>query len=229
MIYSIIDLMGFAPVAGWRLVFVRISHYLAPNAGKFRVFQFRNRRFTIPVQIGKQLQSNRWIDIREIRDMLRLLRITSSALALSFFYTSASHAAQELIIKTDQTQLISISGQPGAVVIGNPSIADATVHGDKIFVHGRAFGSTNLIILDENGNQLSSLEITVQRGGENNLAMYKAGARYSYVCAPACEATLQSGDLPDWFADIAKMDGKKSGLATGKSSADSEAAPAPAQ
>lgn len=158
--------------------------------------------------------------------MLKLLRVTSSALALAFLPTSAALAAQELIIKTDQTQLISISGTPGTVVIGNPSIADATVHGDKIFVHGRAFGSTNLIILDENGNQLSSLDITVQLGGENNLAVYKAGARYSYVCAPNCEATLQSGDLPDWFADISKMDGRKTGAATGKSSADSEAAPA---
>lgn len=161
--------------------------------------------------------------------MLKLLRATSSALALAFLCTSTSFAAQELIIKTDQTQLVSISGVPGAVVIGNPSIADATVHGNKIFIHGRAFGSTNLIILDENGNQLSALEITVQRGGENNLAIYKAGARYSYVCAPSCEATLQSGDLPDWFSDIARMDGRKSGAATGKTSADSEQAPAAAQ
>ena len=102
--------------------------------------------------------------------MLKFSRVTISALTLAFFYTSAAFAAQELIIKTDQTQLINVAGVPGAVIIGNPSIADATVHGDKIFVHGRAFGSTNLIILDENGNQLASLDITVQMGGENNLA-----------------------------------------------------------
>jgi len=77
-------------------------------------------------------------------------------------------AAQELVVKTDQTQLISISGTPGTVVIGNPSIADVTVHGNKLFVHGRAFGSTSLIILDENGNQLSALDITVMLGGEND-------------------------------------------------------------
>ena len=111
--------------------------------------------------------------------MLKLLRITSSALALAFLSTSASLAAQELVIKTDQTQLISVSGNPGTVVIGNPSIADATVHGNKLFVHGRAFGTTNLIILDENGNQLSNLDITVMLGGENNMQVYKAGARYS--------------------------------------------------
>lgn len=158
--------------------------------------------------------------------MLKLLRLTSSALALAFLYTPASLAAQELIIKTDQTQLISVSGTPGAVVIGNPSIADATVHGNKLFVHGRAYGSTNLIILDENGNQLSALDITVMLGGQNNLQIYKAGARYSYVCAPDCQATLQSGDTPDWFGDISKMDSKKSGAATGKASTEQEAPPA---
>ncbi len=158
--------------------------------------------------------------------MLKLIRVTTGALTLALFCTSAAMAAQELIIKTDQTQLIDISGTPGAVVIGNPSIADATVHGNKIFVHGRAYGSTNLIILDQNGNHLYSFDVTVQQGGLNNLALYKAGARFSYVCAPNCEGTLQSGDQAGWFAEISKMDTKKTGIATGKSSADSEAAPA---
>lgn len=161
--------------------------------------------------------------------MLKFLRASTSALALAFLFTSPSFAVQELIIKTDQTQLIDVSGNPGAVVIGNPSIADATVHANKIFIHGRSFGSTNLIILDQSGNQLVSLDITVQLGGENNLALYKAGNRYSYVCAPDCEATLQSGDQADWFGDIAKMDSKKSDLATGKSSGDAQATPPTAQ
>lgn len=161
--------------------------------------------------------------------MLKLLRVTTSALALAFLCTSTSHAAQELIIKTDQTQLLDVSGSPGAVVIGNPSIADATVHGNKIFVHGRAFGSTNLIILDQNGNQLVALDITVQLGGENNVSLYKAGSRFTYVCAPACEATLQSGDQVDWFGDVAKMDTKKTGAATGKTTTEAQPAPPAAQ
>ena len=157
--------------------------------------------------------------------MLNLVRITSTALALAFLHTSASLAAQQLVVKTDQTQLISVSGNPGTVVIGNPSIADVTVHGNKLFVHGRAYGTTNLIILDENGNQLSSLDITVMLGGENNLQIYKAGARYSYVCAPGCEGTLQSGDAASFFGDISKMDAKKSGTAQGKASTEQEAPP----
>lgn len=218
--------MDLIPIRRPGPLLVQTDDYFTLDINKFRVSQFRNRRFTIHVHIGKPLQGNRWTAIKETRDMLKLLRLTSTALALAFLHTSASFATQELVIKTDQTQLISISGTPGTVVIGNPSIADVTVHGNKLFVHGRAYGSTNLIILDENGNQLSALDITVMLGGENNLQIYKAGARYSYVCAPGCEGTLQSGDATGFFGDISKMDAKKSGTAQGKASTEQEAAPA---
>jgi hypothetical protein len=217
--------MDFIPVRRPDPLLVQPGDYFTLDINKFRVSQFRNRRFTIHVHIGKPLQGNRWTAIKETRDMLKLVRITSTALALASLHTSASLAAQQLVVKTDQTQLISVSGNPGTVVIGNPSIADVTVHGNKLFVHGRAYGTTNLIILDENGNQLSNLDITVMLGGENNLQIYKAGARYSYVCAPGCEGTLQSGDASGFFGDISKMDAKKSGTAQGKASTEQEAAP----
>jgi hypothetical protein len=43
-----------------------------------------------------------------------------------------------------------------------------------------------------------------------------------------CEGTLQSGDAVNFFGDISKMDARKSGAATGKSSGEAEA-PAAAQ
>jgi hypothetical protein len=228
MLYWTRRVMDLIPIHTPGPLLVHSGDLFTPNINKFRVSQFRNRRFTIHVHICKPLQGNRWTATKETRDMQKLLRITSTALALAFLQTSTSFAAQELIVKTDQTQLISISGNPGAIVVGNPSIADATVHGNKLFVHGRAYGSTNLIILDENGNQLSALDITVQQGGENNMAVYKGGARFSFVCAPLCEGTLQSGDAVGFFGDISKMDARKSGAATGKSSGEAEA-PAAAQ
>ncbi len=156
---------------------------------------------------------------------MKLLRISIGALALALLTASAAIAAQELVIKSDETQLLNVSGSPGAVVIGNPSIADATVHGTKIFLHGRAAGSTNLIVLDQEGNQLASMEITVQVNGENNVALFKAGNRYSYVCATLCEEAMRPGDQVDYFSDVMKMNSNKSDFASGKSSADSATAP----
>jgi Pilus formation protein N terminal region len=160
---------------------------------------------------------------------MNLLRNTLGALSLTILWSSTALAAQDLIVRTDETQLLSVSGNPGAVVIGNPSIADATVHGSQIYVHGRGFGTTNLIVLDQDGNQLASFDVTVQLGGNNNVALYKAGSRYSYICAPLCENNVQVGDDHTWTDDIIKLNQKKTDLATGKSSAQSAAPPAQAQ
>jgi Pilus formation protein N terminal region len=179
------------------------------------------------VQIGWRLTNVAAEKLRKIE--MNLLRNTLSALSLAILSSSAAFAAQELVLKTDQTQLLSVSGSPGAVVIGNPSIADATVHGSQIFIHGRAFGGTNLIVLDRDGNQLAAFEVTVQIGGNNNMALFAAGNRYSYVCAPLCETAMQVGDEFTWTDSLIKLNQKKGDLATGKTSAQSAAAPAPAQ
>ena len=140
-----------------------------------------------------------------------------------------ARAAEELIIKTDQTQLLTVSAAPGAAVVGNPSIADVTVHGTQIFLHGRAYGETNLIILDVEGNQLANFDIVVQKRANNEIALYKAGGKSSYVCAPDCEATVQVGDQSDYFEAIAKQNSTKSSMASGSAAPSATVAPPPPQ
>ena len=157
---------------------------------------------------------------------MNLLRNTLGALLLALLSSSTALAAQDLVILTDQTQLLSISGNPGTVVIGNPSIADATVQGTRIFVHGRSYGTTNMVILDQDGNQISSFDITVQTTQKNALAIFKAGSRYSYECTPLCETTVEIGDDHTWTDDIIKLNQKKSAWAK-DTSASQQAAPPP--
>jgi Pilus formation protein N terminal region len=159
--------------------------------------------------------------------MSNLLRLSASTLSLSLLLATLASAAENVVISTDQTQLISVSGNPGTVVVGNPSIADATVHGDKVFIHGRAFGSTNMIILDQNGSELASMEITVRTGGSNNAVVFKAGLRYSYVCAPLCETALQPGDDFEWTGKVLTANQGKSAFAKGEASTGPASAPAP--
>src|SRR5262245_38774613 len=130
--------------------------------------------------------------------------------------TSAAFAA-DVVVLSDQAKLVSISGgEPATVVVGNPNIADVTVQGKQVFVHGRNYGTTNMIVLDRDGNQLSAFDVTVQLGGTNNVAIYKRGKRYSYVCATGCESVLQVGDsLEDYFKPVSDENGVKGGLATG--------------
>jgi hypothetical protein len=125
---------------------------------------------------------------------------------LALLYTSgAALAGQPLVVHQDHSKILTVSRTPGTVVVGNPSIVDVTIEGNKLFLHGRAFGSSNVVVLDDSGNLLSEYDVTVMAGGNNNVFVFKAGSSYGYVCAPDCEATLHIGDPSGWFVDeIAK-------------------------
>jgi hypothetical protein len=156
--------------------------------------------------------------------------ITKKSLTAILFSAALSPAGQAfagepLVLLTDQTQLLAVPRTPGTVVVGNPSIADVTIQGQQVFLHGRAFGTTNIMILDETGAEIADFEVTVQLGGSNNVALYKAGARYSYVCAPDCEATFQVGDAAALFNQVTDQAKQKTNLATGKTSKEASDAP----
>jgi hypothetical protein len=105
-------------------------------------------------------------------------------------------AANDVTIYTDQAKILQFTGRPGTIVVGNPSIADVTVQGERVVLMGRSYGVTNIIILDQDGKQLAALDVTVQITDKNAVHVFKAGGRMSLVCAPVCEQTLQVGDDP---------------------------------
>ena len=147
--------------------------------------------------------------------------------ALIVLADGAAMAGSPVAIQTDQTQMIALSSEPGTVVVGNPSIADVSVNGKQVFMHGRAFGDTNVIILDTNGNQLANFDVTVVHSANNEVAIYSAGAipterasRYTYSCDPACQRVMIPGDDFGAFKSIVEMNKSKFDLATSNKSAD---------
>lgn len=147
--------------------------------------------------------------------------------ALVFLATPQVFAGQPLVVQTDKSQLITVSAEPGAVVIGNPTIADITVNGKQIFVHGRAFGDTNLLVLDGAGNQIANFDITVANNPNNAVAIFEPGKRYTYTCAPFCEFTMTPGDNFEWTDAMMKLNQTKTELATGQKSSEASAPAAP--
>lgn len=148
--------------------------------------------------------------------MLRRLSLTMLAVAsLSMLHAKVSIAATEIVVMADEAKLVSVGGEVSTVVVGNPSIADATVQGQNVFIHGRSFGYTNLIVLDKQGSQIANLGVTVMQGGNNNLTVFRGGGKYSYVCEPQCQVTLTIGDKPEYYDAIESETNRKIGIATG--------------
>jgi hypothetical protein len=160
---------------------------------------------------------------------MKLTFSTVSALAAAFLSSLPVFAAEKMTVKVDETMLLNVSGEPASVIIGNPSIVDATSQGTKILLHGRSFGSTNLTILDVNGKQLVAFEVSVQMNGSDNVALFKDGYRYSYVCAPLCQVGMAVGDDTNYVSSIMTLNGQKMQLATGSASAQSPSPKIPVQ
>jgi Flp pilus assembly secretin CpaC len=140
-----------------------------------------------------------------------------TALLSAAFALAASTAAQadtDVVVKADEAKMLAVSGTPVTVVVGNPNIADVTFQNNNLFIHGRNYGSTNVIVLDSQGNQLAALAVTVMLNGSHNVNVFRAGAKYSYACADICESAIQVGDAKDYFDTLEQQNTKKKKLAT---------------
>ena len=130
--------------------------------------------------------------------------------------TGSAAAESNITVFADQAKILKVNGRPSSVVIGNPMIADVSIQGEVLAVHGRHFGNTNLIILDHQGNELAALLINVIRPDSNNVEMFKGGAegkmigKFSYICAPDCESIVMPGDDNDYNAAISGQISSKS-------------------
>ncbi len=140
---------------------------------------------------------------------------------------SIACAGQYLEIQNDESQMITIPSAPGAVILGNPSVADISIDGTRVFLHGRGYGQTNLMILDASGNQIANFDIVVKHTQVSNVALFRGPGRHSFSCSPYCEAELQIGDDADNFKVVAEELQKKTEIATGSKTAEAKAPAAP--
>mgnify|MGYP003381850505 CR=1 FL=1 len=136
-----------------------------------------------------------------------------------------AHAGEPLIVYTDHSRILTVPRTPGTVIVGNPSIADVTIQGEQVFLHARSYGTTNVIILDDQGNQLGDYDVIVQTNNANDVYVFRAGASSTYICAPDCEATLKVGDTPGFFDGVAKQQQKRTSIALGQKDGESAAPP----
>lgn len=113
---------------------------------------------------------------------------------------SMGHAAvaNDTIYQIDlnKTQILRLPAAAGAIVVGNPDIADVSIHAsDIILVVGRGFGETNLVILDQAGHTMMDANIQVTSvTSSNGIRIFNGKSRETYSCAPFCQPSPVLGD-----------------------------------
>ena len=129
---------------------------------------------------------------RSIRRPIVLIAVLAVGLVPAI--EANAESPNPMLITVDQATVLRLDVQAGAIIVGNPGIADATViDAMTIVVTGRSFGSTNLIVLDADGNVLADEQITVQ-AALNQVVVYRRSVRQTYSCTPICAPTLNVGD-----------------------------------
>jgi len=140
--------------------------------------------------------------------------------------TAATAAPTPITVEVDQSQLVMLTSDPATVVVGNPSIADISLNGKQLFLHGHSFGETNIMVFDASGNKIVNYYVSVAHHTDNQLSMFVSNghspmpSRYTYTCAPNCEPNMMVGDQPDWMPVVLGNNQAKYKFATGSLTAD---------
>jgi Pilus formation protein N terminal region len=151
------------------------------------------------------------------------MALFGAALSCLPMVSANAGGGQVLTVEVDESQILQLPATPGAIVIGNPSIADVSIQGQKIFVHGRGFGQTNLTILDLEGNQIANFSLIGVHAQPSSVVVFRGPERFSYSCVTNCEAEVQVGDNNAFMNNVTAQLNAKMGLATGTKSSESQA------
>lgn len=138
----------------------------------------------------------------------------AAALGIAILSTSALAQEGPVTVMVDRAKVFRIQEPASTVIVGNPFIADVAMHdATTVVITGKSYGSTNLVILDDNNEPIIDEVITVKAAGEGTVLVHRNSARQSYSCAPECEPTLRLGDKPENFDAVAEQATKRNALA----------------
>jgi Pilus formation protein N terminal region len=156
-----------------------------------------------------------------------LSMVAAFAVALACGAAIAKAETSTIRVNVDESQILQLPSAPGAIVIGNPAIADVSIQGQQLFIHGRSYGQTNLTILDLEGKQLANFKLVGTLVQDDLVTLFRQTNRYTLSCADNCSPNIQVGDEPITFEDYAKETGRKFNLALGNPTAEAKAPEAP--
>jgi len=169
----------------------------------FAISSFVSCSFTKMVETAGNVSEFRSEPMSKPANTIFALFLAGAAFTLPATASAENNTSIEgdpVIVTVDRAKVFRISRPAATVIIGNPSIADATVEDDiTLVLTGRSFGVTNLIVLDLDGNPIVDETIVVRGHEANTVRIYRREERVTLACAPICEPTLTIGDNSDTF------------------------------
>lgn len=137
------------------------------------------------------------------------------ALVVAAAIAGAAHAG-EVQVALDQSRPITLPDSATGVVIGNPSVAGVSIQNDRLlFVTGKSYGSTNLIVVGPTGRPILEARVTVIPD-ETNVVMVTRGAATARLdCNPTCRRKPDISDEASAFVTTNDQITARTGQAQG--------------
>jgi Flp pilus assembly secretin CpaC len=101
---------------------------------------------------------------------------------------------------------MKIARPASMIIIGNPAIADATIKDTQtLIITGKRYGTTNLIVLDNDGEPIADEVLTVSSDASNSVVVYRGAIRTTLNCSPDCDPVYRVGDNNEKLSDLSSQ------------------------
>jgi Flp pilus assembly secretin CpaC len=122
-------------------------------------------------------------------------RAVIAALAAAVGLFAAEAQARDIRVALDQSFPVRLTAPAAGVAVGNPTIAGVSMQNDHFFfVTGRAYGTTNLTVVDANNRVLYSGRVVVVPDETNVVRVTRGTETAQLECTPTCRPTPDIGD-----------------------------------
>jgi Flp pilus assembly secretin CpaC len=116
-----------------------------------------------------------------------ILVMTNSAIA--------ADKREAVRVTIDFAKIIRLESPASTVIVGNSGIVEAAIEDDKTMIlTGQAPGSTNIIVMDIDGNEVENVRVVVASDTRELTTVYQGTKRQSFSCQPRCEQVAVIGD-----------------------------------
>jgi hypothetical protein len=157
------------------------------------------KRFTLPLRRRRSVspQSFRF----GAHPMMSRRNLSRKPLAgvitgLCTIFAGSAALAAGVEIPLDQVHVLAFKAPVKTVFVGNPVVADVTViDSTHVFILGKNFGTTNLVALDEKGQEFFNEQVTVLDRPGSVVTLQRGTAKTTLNCNTSrCEAAPTPGD-----------------------------------
>lgn len=118
----------------------------------------------------------------------RTLAALSVAGIVAMSLAAQAHADQPIKVYMDHARILRLNHPISKVIVGNANIADVAIaDSETIVLTGKAYGTTNLVILGKDGSAIVDKDVLVSTDEDHTVRVYRQTKRTVLSCGPSCE------------------------------------------